>query len=264
VRGDPLRLRQVLVNMIGNAVKFTLEGRVDVRVTPPRRGIVRFEVRDTGIGIPRDKLDTIFEAFTQADGSHTRRFGGSGLGLTITRRLVNLMGGELSAESEVGRGSKFAIELPLAETERDVSPGLARSPGLAVDLPRLHVLVAEDNLVNQKVTSGILLRQGWTVTLAADGEEAYRCFQNERFDLILMDIQMPELDGLEASTLIRSEEQRRSLPRTPILAVTAHAARAQHEQCMVHGMDGVVTKPLDLATLVEAIRAVLTPSLVRG
>jgi signal transduction histidine kinase/ActR/RegA family two-component response regulator len=264
VRGDPVRLRQVLINVIGNAVKFTLEGRVDVKVTVPGPGVVRFEVRDTGIGIPREKLEAIFDAFTQADGSHTRRFGGSGLGLAITRRLVTLMRGTLSAESEIGQGSVFSIEVPLAAVPREELSRQAERPSDAAELPTLHVLVAEDNLVNQRVTAGILKRQGWVVTVAVNGEEAFRSFQKDRFDLILMDVQMPELDGLEASTLIRNEEQRRSLARTPIIAVTAHASKAQHEQCFAHGMDGVVTKPLDLATLVDAIRAVLTPTLVRG
>ncbi|MBZ5607998.1 MAG: response regulator [Acidobacteriia bacterium] len=261
VWGDPVRLRQVLINLIGNAVKFTLQGEVQLSVSAPAAGSIRFEVRDTGIGVPREKLDAIFEAFTQADGSHTRRFGGSGLGLTITRRLVSLMGGQLSARSEPGRGSVFSVELPLTAAppaEPDSGAVLATLP---IGLPKLRVLVAEDNLVNQKVTSGILRRQGWTVTVAANGEQAYRAFLEERYDLILMDVQMPEVDGLEAATVIRNEERRRSLARTPILAVTAHASQAQHEQCLAHGMDAVVTKPLDLATLLLAIRSVLTPVL---
>ena len=263
VHGDPARLRQVLVNLVGNAVKFTLEGEVCLSVSAPAAGTVRFDVRDTGIGVPRDKLEAIFEPFTQADGSHTRKFGGSGLGLTITRRLVSLMGGRLWARSEPGRGSVFSVELPLNAAHSDPAHVvLADIP--RIDLPELHVLLAEDNLVNQKVTSAILRRQGWTVSIAGDGQQAYRSFLEGRFDLILMDVQMPELDGLQASELIRAEERRRSLPRTPIIAVTAHASPAQHEQCLEHGMDAVVTKPVDLTTLLDAIQKVLTTSTLAG
>ncbi len=260
VRGDPVRLRQVLVNLIGNAVKFTLQGEVQLSVRAHAPGIVEFEVRDTGIGIPREKLDSIFEAFTQADGSHTRKFGGSGLGLAITRRLVLLMGGHLSASSEPGLGSTFSVELPLtAASPLERQPERVSGPP-AAGLPKLNVLVAEDNPVNQKVTSGILRRQGWAVRMASNGDEAYQAFLHDRYDLILMDVQMPEKDGLEATTLIREEERRRALRPTPILAVTAHAARVQHEQCLAHGMDAVVTKPLDLAALLSAISAVLAPA----
>ena len=176
VRGDPVRLRQVLVNLVGNAVKFTLAGEVHLSVNASAAGTIRFDVRDTGIGVERDKLETIFEPFTQADGSHTRRFGGSGLGLTITRRLVSLMGGRLWARSEPGRGSVFSFELPLMEAPRSRPvPDMQPTSRLA-ELGSLHVLLAEDNLVNQKVTSAILRRQGWTVTIAADGRTGLPLF----------------------------------------------------------------------------------------
>jgi signal transduction histidine kinase/ActR/RegA family two-component response regulator len=264
VRGDPVRLRQILINLVGNAVKFTLAGEVHLSVAPREPGIVEFEVRDTGIGIPKGKLESIFDAFTQADGSHTRRFGGSGLGLTITRRLVNLMGGNLRAESEVGRGSRFLVELPLSASSEGIASGEPSPEAKAPrkDLPPLHVLVAEDNVVNQKVACGMLRRQGWTVTLAANGEQAYRHFLEEHFDLILMDVQMPEVDGLEATDLIRNEERRRALPRTPIIALTAHASQSQHAECLAHGMDAVVTKPIDLTTLISAIGEIVNPSAV--
>ena len=273
VRGDPVRLTQVVVNLVGNAVKFTAEGAVHVRVNQSQPGTVRLEVQDTGIGIARSKLNSIFDAFTQADGSHTRQFGGTGLGLAITRRLVNLMEGRLWAESEVGHGSRFFVELPLLSSSppavgADAAPESAgRSP-----CPGLHILVAEDNPINQKVICSMLRRQGWTVTLAANGKEAYLRYLQERFDLVLMDIQMPEVDGLEATRLIRQDEAHRanSEPeagdssqalghpqRTPIIALTAHASQPQHDQCIAEGMDAVITKPVNLASLLRGIGATL-------
>jgi signal transduction histidine kinase/ActR/RegA family two-component response regulator len=259
VRADPVRLRQIVVNLVGNAIKFTAAGSVTVTVTPGAADLVRFEVRDTGIGIAAGKLDSIFEAFTQADGSHTRQFGGTGLGLTITRRLVQLMGGRLWAESEPGQGSRFFVELAL---ERVVPPAAkekeapTQAPVLAIS-SGLRVLVAEDNPINQKVIGAMLRRQGWSVTLAINGVEACRCFGESCFDLVLMDVQMPEMDGLEAARRIRAEEARRGSARTPILALTAHASQAQHEQCLAHGMDSVLTKPVNLPNLLREIAAVV-------
>ncbi len=255
VRGDPVRLRQVLVNLIGNAVKFTLEGTVHLLVRAPSAGLVQFEVRDTGIGIPAAKLDSIFEAFTQADGSHTRRFGGTGLGLTITRRLVDLMGGRVWAESQLGQGSRFYFELPLTVCE---APALPDAPATPADREHqdLHILVAEDNRVNQKVMASMLRRLGWSFTLANDGRDAWEHFLSSHFDLILMDIQMPEMDGLQTTRMIRDEESSRGTgERIPILALTAHASRQQHDQCKAEGMDGVITKPVSLRALVEQITA---------
>ena len=259
VLGDPVRLRQILINLIGNAVKFTLQGSVHVRVSAPTSGLLRFDVQDTGIGIPSDKFASIFEAFTQADGSHTRRFGGSGLGLTITKHLVTLIGGEITVQSEPGRGSQFTVQLPL-QTTRAEAPSSELNKLSLEDLPRMHVLVAEDNVVNQKVATSILRRQGWTAKVASTGKQAYEMFLNEHFDLVLMDVQMPELDGLEATLLIRQEEERRGLSRIPIVALTAHAAPAQHEQCVAHGMDAIVTKPIDIPALFDAIREVVAPN----
>lgn len=260
VQGDPVRLRQILVNLLGNAVKFTSAGGVHLAVGPKANGVLRFEVADTGIGIPQEKLASIFDAFTQADGSHTRRFGGTGLGLAITRRLVTLMGGSLWAESEPGHGSRFIVELPLAATQDNSQAPSKAQAASKHQLPMLHVLVAEDNPLNQRVACGLLKRQGWTVSLAGNGAEAYSCFLREQFDLILLDVQMPEVDGLEAAQMIRSEEVRRGLKRTPILALTAHTSKAEHEQCITHGMDGVVTKPVNVATLLESISGVVKPN----
>ena len=258
VHADPLRLRQVVVNLVGNAIKFTTGGSVTVSLAAGAGDLVRLEVRDTGIGIATGKLESIFDAFTQADGSHTRQFGGTGLGLTITRRLVQLMGGRLWAESELGKGSRFVVELAMARAVPPEAKGQeGTTPAPAPPIPSLlRVLVAEDNPINQKVIGAMLRRQGWTVTLAVNGVEACRQFAESTFDLVLMDVQMPEMDGLEATRRIRADEQRRGLPHTPILALTAHASQAQHEQCLAQGMDSVITKPVSLPSLLQAIGAV--------
>ena len=241
---------------------------------------MRFEVADTGIGVDPAKLSSIFEAFTQADGSHSRQFGGTGLGLTITRRLVNLMGGRLWAESAIGAGSRFFVELPLARTE--VAARAATAPDPPPRIPAgLKILVAEDNPINQKVICAMLRRHACDIVLAANGEEACRRFlaacaephpdvsSSPRitesgatspavgFDLVLMDVQMPEVDGLEATRCIRNQEASRHLPRTPVLALTAHASRVHHEQCLASGMDGVITKPLNQVELLSRIAAAL-------
>ena len=257
VRGDPVRLRQVLLNLVGNAVKFTAVGSVCLSVSYHQNQSVRIEVRDTGIGIPQAKLDSIFEAFTQADSSHTRQFGGTGLGLAITRRLVTLMKGTVTAESELGRGSRFIVEVPVIPRnmpEAEVHPHICQLP---LPSPSLHILVAEDNPVNQRVIQTMLIRQGWTVVIAANGREAYEQFLQGRFDLVLMDLQMPEMDGLAATCLIRQEELRKGLGsrHIPIIALTAHASLAQREHCLQGGMDDVITKPVTLGSLIEPIRA---------
>ncbi|HUP03234.1 MAG TPA: ATP-binding protein [Bryobacteraceae bacterium] len=256
VRGDPLRLRQVLSNLVANAVKFTAQGGIRVTVAPVSQGFVRFEVHDTGIGVPAGQLNAIFEAFRQADGSTTRQYGGTGLGLAITRRLVSLMGGTLWARSAPGQGSTFVAELPLEERPAPMAlpaPRAARKSG-----PGLHILIAEDNVVNQKVISSMLRRLECSLLLASNGKEALELFRRQSFDLVLMDVQMPVMDGLEATRQIRAEEGRRAtyLPsgRTPIYALTAHAARAQQEECLAAGMDAVITKPITIATLMEALR----------
>jgi two-component system, sensor histidine kinase len=271
VRGDAGRLRQVLINLVGNAIKFTLAGSVHVTVDAPsqsrpgqsmlEQSVVRFEIRDTGIGVAPDKLNSIFDAFTQADGSHTRRFGGTGLGLTITQRLVNLMSGRIRVESQVGRGTCFYVELPMERCAEPVPAADARPAADLTGLAGLQVLVAEDNVINQKVISSLLRRQGWTITLAGNGKEAYRHFLHSHFDLILMDIQMPEMDGLEATALIRREEiSRGSESRTPIIALTAHTSQSQHHQCLAAGMDLVVTKPVNLPTLLRGIQELMVPA----
>ena len=258
VRGDPARLRQVLINLVGNAVKFTAQGGVRVEVRPAAEGGLRFAVEDTGIGIAPGKREAIFEAFTQADGSHTRRFGGSGLGLTITRRLVELMSGKLNLTSEPGKGSCFFFELPIPSVTEPALSAVAIDSESVESLPALRVLVAEDNAINQKVITALLRRRGWTVVLASNGRLACETFDRERFDLILKDIQMPEMDGLEAARWIRQRErEHHAQDRTAIVALTAHACQAQHDQCLAAGMDGVATKPVTFPALLSCISAVL-------
>jgi signal transduction histidine kinase len=252
VCGDPVRLRQILVNLLGNAVKFTPAGSIEVNVSRASGDRLLFAVRDTGIGIAQDKLNTIFDSFTQADGSHTRRFGGTGLGLTITRKLVGLMGGKVWVESEAGVGSRFYIELPLPE-QAPPAPANQEKPSAAPALPSLKVLVAEDNIVNQKVICSLLRLAGSAANLAANGADAYRMFLDEPFDLVLMDVQMPEVDGLKATSMIRAEERRRNLRPTPIVALTAHAGPQEHQQCFAVGMDGVITKPVSRERLLRTI-----------
>ena len=271
--GDPLRLRQILLNLIGNGLKFTESGEVVVRceIAPNSdRGKLKFTVRDTGIGIEPENLGQIFDAFAQEDGSITRRFGGTGLGLSITRHLVELMKGSMWVESEPGRGSRFyftialakAVPAEIAETSDATGQSekvLTPAP-VAADGP--SILVAEDHPINQKLAMAILTKRGYRVTLAADGREAIAKFSDERFAAILMDMQMPEMDGLEATMAIRQLESDQKLPRTPIVAMTANAMQGDRERCLEAGMDDYLSKPIRadaLFSLLERILSVKIP-----
>jgi signal transduction histidine kinase/CheY-like chemotaxis protein len=252
--GDCGRIRQVLLNLASNAVKFTKKGSVALRVRceEVRDGIatLRFEVADTGIGIPAAALETIFDAFTQADASTTRRFGGTGLGLSISRELVSCMEGELGVESEEGRGSTFWFVLRLPVCEPPVRPAegsAARGPACSARARAPRVLVAEDNPVNQRVLVRLLERLGCTVELAADGHEAVERVRSAAYDMVLMDCQMPVLDGFDATREIRALGGEAA--RIPIVAVTAHALPGDRERCLEQGMDDYVTKPLRMDEL---------------
>jgi PAS domain S-box-containing protein len=261
VVGDPLRLRQILVNLVGNAVKFSERGRVEARVgLAAREGseiTLRFRVEDTGIGIPEDQHRSIFEAFRQADGSTTRRYGGTGLGLAISARLVELMGGRIWVESQPGKGSTFHFTARFTAAAGDSGPAPEEEPaGLGAlaeavgpGARRLDVLLVEDNLVNQKVAVAFLEKLGHQATITANGREALSVFERQDFDLILMDIQMPEMDGFEATAAIRERESRRGGRRVPIVAMTAYAMKGDMERCLRAGMDDYLTKPLDLGRL---------------
>lgn len=255
--GDPVRFRQILTNLASNAIKFTESGRVDVEIDLESSSGdevgVRVTVRDTGIGIPPDKIETIFEPFTQADGSTTRRFGGTGLGLSISSRLAELMGGRIWVESEVGKGSAFHVALRFlvaaAEVVQPPSAPAEAGPGSA---PSLHILVAEDNAINQKVIAKMLELEGHQVTVAGDGPQALEEVARQAFDLILMDVQMPGLSGLEVARLIR-ERERATGGHIPIIALTASAMKGDRERCLEAGMDDYLSKPISPSALHQAI-----------
>jgi len=265
--GDPLRLRQVLVNLVGNAVKFTQQGsiRVAARLDDDDRGAgalrtVRFSVIDTGIGIAPEHQTLIFDAFSQADGSTTRRFGGTGLGLTISQSLVAMMGGRIWLESAVGRGTTFSftavfVEAASVAAERPAAGDDAASAQPAagdVSASPRHVLLVEDNPTNQRVAVGLLARRGHRVTVVANGREAVEASARQRVDVILMDLQMPVMSGLEATAAIRARERGTGC-RVPIVAMTAHAMRGDRERCLDAGMDGYLSKPVDKDALFEAV-----------
>jgi CheY-like chemotaxis protein len=245
---DPTRLSQVITNLVGNAIKFTMQGEVALRVGIDKPGLLHFSVKDTGVGIPLEKQRSIFEAFSQADASTTRRFGGTGLGLTISSRLVQMLGGRLWVESEPGHGScfHFTATVTLIAGEADTSlDALAMAVGAASHgtVPELKILLAEDNPVNQKVAVRMLEKQGHSVTIAGDGRAALANWEQTGFDLILMDVQMPEMDGFEATAAIRQAEVRTG-QRIPIIALTAHAMAGDRERCLAAGMDGYAVKPI--------------------
>ncbi|MBI4877765.1 MAG: response regulator [Acidobacteria bacterium] len=261
VVGDPLRLRQILTNLVNNAVKFTEAGSVTVgfqalQGDEPGRFTLRIEVRDTGMGIPAEKLPSIFEKFTQVDGSITRRYGGTGLGLAITRKLVQMHGGGIWAESVPGQGSTFHVSLPYEASQTVPAAASPRggdaAAGTVSNRPPARILVVEDNLVNQKVVCAILRKHGYTIEIANNGAEALEMLAADRFALVLMDVQMPVLDGLEATRRIRRQEALRGLP---IVAMTAHAMTGDRERCLASGMSDYVSKPVHPAHLIATIES---------
>ena len=264
VYGDTIRITQVLTNLVSNSVKFTDQGSVEVRISAqtaaapdgtPGQEIV-FRVRDTGIGITDAEMARLFRSFSQADSSTTRRFGGTGLGLVITRRLCGLMGGSLDAESKSNKGSTFT-----ARIRTDVAPEEAAAegapdsqrPGGAASGGPLDVLLVEDNPLNRRLGQAMLGRLGHRTAFASNGREALERIQDRRFDVVLMDVQMPEMDGLTATRLIRERESRDGNRRLPIIAVTADAMIDDRKRCLLAGMDDYLMKPLDLDLLSNAL-----------
>ncbi len=254
VLADAVRLRQILSNLLANGVKFTERGEVslnwDWRETDS--GVnVEFKVADTGAGIPENRLDAVFESFTQADGSTQRRYGGTGLGLTISKRLVELMGGSISVKSTVGIGTTFEVNLmfaPCLDDHHSESGAPVTEAGSEGSLP-LNVLLAEDNVVNVLVASQMLEHCGCTVEVAENGLRAIAMAASGKFDLILMDVQMPVCDGLEATRMIRLAEIRESKPKVRIVALTANAMSGDRQECFNAGMDGFLAKPIPVSAL---------------
>jgi PAS domain S-box-containing protein len=262
---DALRMRQILTNLLGNAVKFTDRGRVELRLDSRPAGsgqlLLDFVVTDTGIGIRPEHRDVIFEAFRQADSSTTRQFGGTGLGLTISARLVAMMGGTIGVESTFGRGSEFRFTVPCNLAPGDTVTAPARSVADLAGVPpkRLRILLAEDNTVNQRLAKRLLEKRGHEVSVAGDGRQAVEAAMlAPPFDLILMDVQMPIMDGLEATRAIRQIENPQ-LSSVPILAMTAFAMKADQDRCLAAGMNGHLAKPIDPAELHRAVESFASP-----
>ena len=264
VAGDPLRFRQIILNLVDNAIKFTPRGSVTMImewVAPEGdspHGTLGVKVRDTGIGIPEEKARTLFQMFTQADASTTRRYGGTGLGLAISQRLVALMGGEIAVKSSVGAGSEFSFELPMAPFALPGEPPIRDSaPRLAHGQPP-RILVVDDMETNRFLLEVFLRRHGYEPQLAAGGEEAVHLARQNQFDAILMDLQMPDIDGYTAAKRIRETELDNR--HTPIIALTASLAKGTREKCLAAGMDEQMTKPIDL----RRFRSLLSNILTRG
>ena len=266
VMGDPLRVRQIAANMLSNAVKFTDRGWVSLRLSATQSAsswVMHIEVSDTGPGIEADKLASIFEKFTQADGSITRKYGGTGLGLAIIKRLVEMQGGHVEVESKVGKGSKFTVVLPCEPVEVPAPLPEANRPALPLhkEAPAIaRLLLVEDNLVNQKVVMAILRKKGYQIDVANDGREALAKLEGsaQDYDVVLMDIQMPVMDGLETTRVIRRNSRWNNLP---VVAMTAHAMNGDRERCLQAGMDSYVSKPVQPAHLIATIENHLTGSI---
>src|SRR5437763_4667906 len=261
--GDAGRLRQVLTNLVGNAIKFTEHGEVAVTVETQSASEdnigLHFAVRDTGIGVPPEKLSLIFHPFEQADASTTRKFGGTGLGLAISSRLVELMGGRMWAESVAGKGSTFHFPAHLS-TLNKFSPATGQKDSQPASQPLsmrlLRVLVVEDNAVNHRLATALLARMGHDATVAENGLAAINAIAEENFDLVLMDVQMPEMDGFEATAAIRASEANTG-HHLPVIAMTAHAMQGDREKCLAAGMDAYISKPVSRKELEQTIAQVL-------
>ncbi|HIJ89595.1 MAG: ATP-binding protein [Desulfobulbaceae bacterium] len=265
IMGDSNRLRQILINLVGNAMKFTERGGIDIQVDYEReaagRIVSRFSVRDSGIGIPPDRVEAIFEKFTQADGSTTRKYGGTGLGLAICLQLVELMGGHLAVASEVGKGSTFYFVIPLEEASAEaISLKEHKGTGRVKGATGGRILLVEDNAVNQRLAGILITREGYEIEVASDGAESLEHLQSQSFDLVLMDVQMPNMDGMEATRRIRAIEadplQRQNYVglrarKEPLVIVglTAHARKEDELACYEAGMNGFLTKPIIKAKL---------------
>jgi PAS domain S-box-containing protein len=258
VCGDPTRLTQIVVNLLGNAIKFTAAGKVSLQVkleTSHKQGcILHFIVSDTGIGIAPEKQKLIFAPFSQADTSTTRKFGGTGLGLSISMRLVEMMQGKIWLESKLGQGTRFHFTVQFGQAvERENEPAPSENPALAT-VSNIRVLIVEDNPVNQVLVTKLLEKRGFSPALASNGRQALAVLQKKTFDIILMDVQMPEMDGFETTVEIRKREQA-SGGHQFIIALTAHAMKGDRERCLQAGMDSYLSKPIRPDELDAVLRA---------
>ena len=260
LRGVPLRLKQVLHNLVGNAVKFTDQGEVVLNIMPvslanqPLK--VSFRVTDTGIGMDEETMTRIFAPFTQADETISRKYGGTGLGLTICRRLTELMGGTIEVTSRPGEGSCFSVTVPMKTPAAAVVPQIQVARSHTGSEATLRVLLAEDQPVGRLYATRLLERLGHRVTPVEDGRQALEAWEQEPYDLILMDVQMPGMDGIAATAVIRMRE-RETRCHTPIIALTAHALTGDRGKLMEHGFDGYVPKPIDVEGLLSEIGRLL-------
>ena len=257
--GDPMRLRQILLNLCGNAIKFTEEGSVRVTLSSQLIEGEKFElaiaVADTGIGIAAEKLASVFDRFVQADTSMSRRYGGTGLGLTISKTLVELMGGTVAVESIAGKGSTFTLRVPLQLVPASHPERSARKDEEPAVAPEARVLLVEDHEPNILVESTYLEMMGIACDVARDGLQAMEKFALRKYDLILLDVQMPSMDGLEVTRRIRAQEKLKHLPRTPIIGMTAYALAGDRQRCLDVGMDEYISKPFDPGDLKAKVLA---------
>ncbi|MBI3556959.1 MAG: response regulator [Deltaproteobacteria bacterium] len=261
LRGDSGRLLQILINLLSNAVKFTESGDITVSIISENilrdRVILRFEINDTGPGMSQETLEKLFHPFTQGDNSTARKYGGTGLGLSICKRLIDLMNGEIGATSKTGHGSTFWFRVPLEFAQNSIvitAPAQSKPTPPSRRRKAKRILIAEDNAANQKVVQRFLEKLGYGADTVANGQEAVTAIRQKPYDLVLMDCQMPEMDGYQASIKIRSNEHADGRARVPILALTAHALAGDREKCLAAGMDDYLSKPVELTSLDQAVQ----------
>jgi PAS domain S-box-containing protein len=272
VAGDLARLRQILINLIGNAIKFTLEGHVTIKLNliSDLDGVVKieFSIKDSGIGIPVDKLNTIFDRFTQVESEYSRRFEGSGLGLAIVKNLVEMMGGTITVQSEFGKGSTFTCILPFIKIEQDQANLAINTANAVKQLQSFdkttqfnnYILVVEDNAINQTVMRAMLMNLGCRVDVAGNGKEAIKLYKEHEYDLIFMDIGLPDMDGLQVTKELLEVKKKLKRKHIPIVALTAHVMEDDRKNCLKVGMTDMLTKPIVHAQLVELLKRLIKPS----
>lgn len=262
LKGDPVKLNQILNNIIGNAVKFTERGFVKLTCKlinnnkKDEKVNIRFQVKDTGIGIKEDQIKNIFDSFIQSDATISRKFGGTGLGLTITKNFIELQGGTIGVDSKYGQGSIFTFILPYKQ-DKNAPVFAEKSNPFENKTVDAHILVVDDVMINQLVVSKILSKWECSVDIASSGKEALYLLKQKEYDLILMDVQMPEMSGLEATRIIRTDEEYRDVRKIPIIAFTANAFEESQNEIMDSGMDGFITKPVNPGKLFNEIRSII-------